>query len=205
MTNPDPPMPVDARHQVLFRLVGQIITHWSHVEWQLFTLFASITRTDINRARIVLAGQQNFRAKRELIERLGRAYLHIDLIDPFERIMARVKHLSEKRNMVAHHRAYYLKKERVWRFMNDSDETQPNTFGRYQDVQTGNLRSWVREIAQLNSDLMTLFAALLRRGKDGIRNQPREFGELERDRGSWGGLAPNDGEAPQPPAELSPT
>ena len=142
MPTANAPMSNDTRHQVLYRLVGQIITHWSHAEWILFTLFGYLANCDLNRARIILAAHQSSRAKRELIERLGNAYLPIGALTEFGTLIARVKHLSEKRNMVAHHRAYYMEKERVWRFMNDGDETQPNTFSRYQDVQTSNLRTW---------------------------------------------------------------
>ena len=147
-----PPIAVDPRYQVLHRLTGQIITHWAQAEWALFMVFGFLARCDFNRSRIILAGMQSFRAKRELIVRLGEAYLPTASLPAFDALMAKVKHLSEKRNMVAHHRPYYMDKERVWRFMNDSDETQPNTFGRYQDVQTGNLRSWVREIYGLHND-----------------------------------------------------
>ena len=196
------PMPNDRHHQVLYRLVGQIITNWSHAEWLLFMLFGVFAGCDINRARMVLAAHQSFRAKRELIERLGRAYLKVGAVDDFDRLMARVKHLSEKRNMVAHHRAYYLSKERVWRFMNDSDETQPNTFGRYQDVQTGNLRTWVREISQLRDELYDFIGAAMLAG--GLRDQPREFGELARDRETLADLrqgADAKSRPPPPPSE----
>jgi hypothetical protein len=179
MTTVHAPLPTNSRYQVLYRLSGQIITHWVHAEWALFMLFGFLARCDLNRARIILAAHQSFRAKRELIERLGNAYLPIGALPQFDVLMGRVKHLSEKRNMVAHHRAYYMEEERVWRFMNDSDETQPDTFGRYQDVQTGNLRTWVKEISHLNNDILGFFTKDAHRQ---LRDQPRGFVELEADR-----------------------
>lgn len=193
-------MPNDPRYQVLYRLAGQIITHWSHAEWFLCLFYSVLMRCDLNRARISLAAHRSFVAKRELIERLGRAYLPIGALDEFETIMARVKHLSEKRNMVAHHRAYYLEKERVWRFFNDGDETQPDTFGRYQDVQTGNLRTWVREISHLNNDLFGFFSTDSRRQ---LRAQPRGFVELEQDRQTLASLRPKPAAKRAPPPQSS--
>ena len=139
----------DVRYLPLHRLTGAIITAWTHTEWILLLLLAEIANIDDEKARMILAAQTNFRTKRELILRMGLAYLPDVHLAEFEAIMARVKHLSEKRNMLAHSRAFYQGRS-TFRFMNDQDPTQPETFGRYQDVQLGNLRVWLRELKELH-------------------------------------------------------
>jgi len=141
------------RESAMHRAVGRFITDWSHTEWILMLLMATILRTDVDRARMVLSASVNFRANRELILRLGRSYLLDADLPAFEEIMAKVKHLSEKRNMLAHHRAYHMKAA-TFRFFNDQDPTQPNTFGRCQDVQLGNIKTWGREARALGAEIM---------------------------------------------------
>jgi hypothetical protein len=152
---PDPNRSENARVATLYRLVGEFITTWTESEWLLMLVMSGLLQTDIERARIVLAASTNFRSKRELIDRLGQSFLPDQLLPEFNTLMAAVKHLSEKRNMLAHHRPYYIKGA-TFRYMNDQDPTQPNTFGRSQDVQLGNIRTWIREAHTLNGAIVGL-------------------------------------------------
>jgi hypothetical protein len=159
----------DARHAAMSRLVGQVITEWAHTEWLLMLILGALLRVDLDRARIVLAGYTNFRAKRELILRLGRSYIPDALLAEFETVMGKVKQLSQKRNMLAHHRAVFRGRS-TFRFFNDEDPTQPNTFGRYQDVQLGNMKIWVKEICELSGEIHRLTVKLER---EQLLEQPR--------------------------------
>lgn len=156
------PTPNDARHQVLTRLVGQIITDWAHTEGMLCFPFSALLRCNFDKGRIVLAGLLNFRAKRQLILRLGNSYLMDEDLPWFNAMMGRVKHLSEKRNLVAHRRPYHIGRG-TFRYFNDDEPTQPNTFGTYTDVQTGNLRTWAKDIASLNHELLRSSETILHR------------------------------------------
>jgi|CXWL01.1.fsa_nt_gi hypothetical protein len=162
-------MPDDARHRVLYRLVGQLITNWAHVEWQLMLLASALLRTDMNRGRFIMAAFTSSRAKREFISRLGRSYLLDNDMDRFLGLVGKIKHLSEKRNMLAHWRVYYLRAS-TFRLFNDDDPTQPNTFGRYQNVQIANIRNWSKEIHDLQEEI-THFSIIAIRGD--LLEQPR--------------------------------
>jgi hypothetical protein len=150
----------DPKMQVLHRLAGRMLTEWAHAEHYLFFMFSALMKTDLDRARIVLAAQINFRSKRELIERLGRTYLPEEHLAEFLAIMRQVKVLSEKRNMLAHE-VCHLVDRNTYRFFNDKEPTQPETFGRYQDVQLGNLKTWVKETEQLKKDLLRFGTSIL--------------------------------------------
>jgi len=80
-------------------------------------------------------------------------YLPEDELEHFAALMRQVRVLSEKRNMLAHE-VCHIVGGKIYRFFNDKEPTMPDTFGRYQDVQLGNLRTWVRETAELKSDLL---------------------------------------------------
>ena len=175
-----PPMPNDARHKVLHRAIGEFITTWCHVEWNLVLVFSGLTRCDLNRSRMVLAAIINFRARRELVDRLGRAYLPDARLSDWAKLIAQLKHLSEKRNHLAHRRAYYLERS-TFRFFSDEDEHQPNTFGRYTDYQIGNIRAWTKEAADLNESLMRWFQSFMR---EELLQMPRVIPEPEQDQES---------------------
>lgn len=143
----------DARHQVLYRAVGEFITFWCHVEWALAYVFSGLTKADFNRSRIALSALQNFRARRELVDRLGRAYLPEEDLADWAKLTAQIKHLSEKRNHLAHRRAYHLERS-TFRFFSEEDEHQPRTFGGYADYQIGNIRAWRKEAGELEESLI---------------------------------------------------
>lgn len=166
-----PPTP---REKAFQRLVGELITEWSHSEWLLMLLFAGLMGIDYDRARMVLASSANFRSKRELLARMGNAYLPDELLPEFRLIMRSVKHLSEKRNMLAHWRMYFIPPSK-FRLMNDQDPEMPRTFGRYKDVQIGNLRAWIKEIHLLNGRLYRFSRAM--RGQ--VARQPRLTAEQD--------------------------
>jgi len=194
----DPP-PDDTRHRILFRLIGQFIANWAHVEWNLAFLTSGLLRTfDMSRVRMILAAQINFRAKRELILRLGRSYLQDQHLPLFERTMGRVKHLSEKRNLLAHRHVHYLSRS-TFRFFSDEDATQPNTFGRYTDVQLGTIRAWIKELSVLSKELRELHGITLR---EPMRLLPRVIPELGEDHSPSGDPHP-DGDAILVPPLLS--
>ena len=169
-------MPNDARHKVLQRVIGEFITTWCHVEWNLVLVFSGLTRTDLNRARMVLAAMINFRSRRELVDRLGRSYLLDQHLADWAKLTAQIKHLSEKRNHIAHRRAYHLDRS-TFRFFSDEDEHQPNTFGRYTDYQIGNIRAWTKEAAELNEALFRWYRVT---GSE-LLEQPRLIPEPEQD------------------------
>ena len=58
--------------------------------------------TDQFRSRILFASLPNFRARRELIIRLGESYLPEEILPQFRRLMRRLKNLGTKRNKLAH-------------------------------------------------------------------------------------------------------
>ena len=135
-------------------LMGRIIRIWSNVDFHLMLILAGIVcNPDLARARIIWASMMNFRAKRELIVRLGESYLPEKSLERFRALMAQVKHLSEKRNMIAHDRVLGPWEDPI-SFHNDQDPTQPNTFGRFSNVQRGNLKSWIKELEDLANALL---------------------------------------------------
>lgn len=147
------------REQQLIERTGLFIRTWAHTEWLLFMLMAALLTTDLERARIVWASSTSFRSKRELLSRVGESFLVDALLPPFREIIGQAKHLSEKRNMVAHDRAYHMGRG-MFRFMNDDDATQPNTFGRYRDVPVSNLATWAREASDLGQQVLRLSAQI---------------------------------------------
>lgn len=188
----------DARHRVLYRLIGNFIQGWAEVEWRLMMVLAGLLGIDMNRARMILAIPANFRAKRELILRLGRSYLFDEDLAFFESVMQRVKHLSEKRNLVAHRRSYHLGRG-TFRFFNDEDATQPNTFGRYADIQTATIRTWSKELEVLVGELFALTTLTVFEGR--MLAQPRLIPEPSEDHSPSNDPRPNGAEEhpPQPP------
>lgn len=124
---------------------------------------------------MILAAMLNFRSRRELVDRLGRAYLPDSDLAEWCQLGAKIKHLSEKRNHLAHRRAYYLEKG-TFRFFSDEDEHQPNTFGRYSDYQIGNIRSWVKEAVSLHDDLLRWYGHVV---KTELLEQPRVIPEQD--------------------------
>lgn len=174
------PIPSDARHKVLQRAIGEFIATWSHVEWSLVFVFGGLVRIDFNQARIILAAMINFRSRRELLERLGRAYLPDNDLAEWAKLMAQIKHLSEKRNHMAHRRAYFMERS-TFRFFSDEDELQPNTFGRYTDYQIGNIRAWSKEAVAVQETLMRWHYRLIHTE---LLEQPRVIPEPEQGQGA---------------------
>jgi hypothetical protein len=158
-----------------------------------------VLSTNLDAARMVWAGATSFRAKRELLMRLGEAYLIDALLPEFRDIMSKTKHLSEKRNLLAHDRAYPMKGA-TFRFMNDQNETQPNTFGRYRDVQVGTVRVWGTEIVALERQIDQFMGMAMATGR-ALLAQQRLLQQRSRDRGE-SGLPPTSlPEEPQAPPQ----
>jgi hypothetical protein len=162
-------------------------------------VFAGLMRTDIDRARIALASYYNFRSKRDLLDRMGQSYLPKNLLPRFDTVMGRVKHLSEKRNLLAHRRAYHIKKG-TFRFFNDEDPTQPNTFGRYTDIQTATIRVWCKELSDLQKDVLEMGLSINRAR---LLTQPRVLPEPTQDHGILADPDPNAAAEPRPPQQPS--
>lgn len=170
-------MPDDARHRVLYRAVGEFITMWAHVEWGLAFVFSGLTRCGLDRSRIILSAMINFRSRRELVDRLGRGYLPEADLEEWAKLTKQIKQLSEKRNHLAHRRAYFLARS-TFRFFSDEDEHQPNVFGRYTDYQIGNIRGWTKEAKALEQSLMHWSRRII--GTEMLK-QPRLIPEPDQD------------------------
>lgn len=147
------------RERQLIEATGAFVREWAHTEWGLFKLTSALLRIDYERGRFVWASATNFRAKRLLLSRVGEAFLVDKHLPRFRTIIAQAEHLSEKRNRLAHERAYYIGKG-VFRFMNDETPTQPETFGRYTDIQVSNIKAWAKEAAALDSDVTSFSLSL---------------------------------------------
>ena len=170
----------DDDHRELVHATGSVIRTWAETEWILMTIMAMIAGCDLERARIIWASTTSFRAKRDLLSRMGEAFLADRLLPEFRDIISKVKHLSEKRNLIAHDRAYHIKMG-TFRFMNDQDATQPNTFGRYRDVQVSTIRIWAKENEELSIRVMN-FSQRIGSGTECILEQPRVIPEPDQDR-----------------------
>jgi len=179
--------PEDRQRELAYE-IGVTILAWSHAEWKLMMLLAMVLATSLDAARMVWASATSHRAKRELLMRLGEAYLIDALLPEFRDIIAKTKHLSEKRNMIAHDRAY-LMKGATFRFMNDQDETQPNTFGRYRDVQIGNVRNWGKEIVALDRQIDGFMAIAMAAGR-ALLAQQRLLQQRDQDPDAGDGHSP---------------
>lgn len=172
-----PLIPDNPRNRVLNRAIGEFIATWTHVEWAIAFPFSGLARCDLDRSRMILAAMMNFRSRRELLDRLGRAYLPEEHLTEWGKLGSQIKQLSEKRNHLAHRRAYHLEKS-TFRFFSDEDECQPNTFGRYSDYQIGNIRNWTKEANELQHLLMIWWDRSL---KAKLLEQPRLIPEQSQD------------------------
>jgi len=172
--------PADRERELAYE-VGQVILAWSEAEWRLIWLLSAALNCDVNRGRIVWASSTSFRAKRDLLTRLGETYFVDTLLPEFRDIMAKVKHLSEKRNALAHDRSYHLQGA-TFTFMNDQDPTQPETFGRSRTIQVGTVRVWAKEIRQLDQQIMRFTARLLPPDR-ALLAQPRLLSHADPDAG----------------------
>jgi len=146
----------------LDQLTGAFIRAWTQAEWEMFRLMAALLDCEYGRAEMIWSLEVSFRAKRELLQELGSALLADRYVEYFNVLMAQVKHLSEKRNLLAHERVSYVGRGRL--LIND-DPKRP--------LQLSNLRQWLKEVRKLEKDVET-FSLQVSLSPDGRLAQPRE-------------------------------
>lgn len=96
------PKPIGDDTDEFHRLCGMVVRSWAQLEFSLFTLVARLLQIDQFRARVVLTSLSGFRAKRELISRLGETFLDEENLPQFRRLIRRLRRLAPSRNVVAH-------------------------------------------------------------------------------------------------------
>lgn len=147
--------------QALKIATSDVIREWASLEMTLSLVLSGLLKTDQFRARVVWSSLANWRARRELLLRLGNTFLDESALPQWRGLLKRAKTLGEKRNELAHMGCGIDPKTGKVTFIGDgTDDELGFNFLIQKRYDLNNVLGWAPAIQTLMSDVATFQAAL---------------------------------------------
>jgi hypothetical protein len=153
--------PTENEWNAFYIAFANVMREWVSLENVFALLLTSFLQTDQFRARIVWNAMPNWRARRELLSRLGETYIDEEALPAWRKLMKRAKTLGENRNKLAHLSTGLDPESGKVVMMGDAADSEYGfIFLAREDLDLNNIAGWPTAINKLTLDLMTLNAKL---------------------------------------------
>lgn len=151
-----------AEEAEFYRLTGEIIREWVELEVFLSMWLIYLLGVDEFRARVIWDGFTSFRARKTLVERLIRNFADEAIWEEAFALLAKIETLASKRNMLAHTFGHIGERTNRLVFVQDlvDNKGEVNFVGQ-KNIDTANLRSWIKEINKARNQVAVFKKAKL--------------------------------------------
>jgi hypothetical protein len=148
---------MEAEYATFYHLAGEIVREWAELEVGFGWLLSALLGTSGFRARVIWDSMPNFRARHQLIARLGETFLDESILPKFRGLMKRVKKAAANRNTIAHCWGGVDKIDHIV-FLFDQDRAEQGyNFVGNQVVHIKNIRDWCETTKLLKGEIIDLY------------------------------------------------
>jgi hypothetical protein len=139
----------------LSEATGLSMGHWAFLETTLMLQLERLILCDQFRTRVIWSSLPNFRARWNLLQRLGEAYLFEPQLPVWRRLLNRAHRLSKTRNLLAHS-CWVSRSGQVFTFSLDGEDDENGfNFGKITKLTIVNIENFPNCVHKLASEVAT--------------------------------------------------